>query len=49
MGGYGIYELASQEEIIDWAQRFAEVHRLHWPAWEGEIVIQQLHNFSMPG
>ncbi len=49
VGGYGIYELASQEEIIDWAQRFAEVHRQHWPAWEGEIVIQQLHNFSMPG
>ena len=49
VGGYAIYELASEADIIAWTQRFADLHRLHWPQWEGEIAIQQLHSFSMPG
>lgn len=49
IGGYAIYELPSEAEIVNWTQRFADLHRQHWPQWEGEITIQQLHNFSMPG
>ncbi|MDB5589277.1 MAG: hypothetical protein JWP26_4247 [Devosia sp.] len=48
VGGYAIYELPSEAEIVAWAQRFAGLHRQHWPQWEGEIAIQQFHNFGMP-
>ncbi|MET3924676.1 YciI family protein [Devosia sp. 2618] len=49
VGGYAIYDLPTEAEIISWTERFADLHRQHWPAWEGEIAIKQLHNFSMPG
>ena len=45
--GYAIYELDTEEEVMEWTTRFAELHPKHWPEWEGEIVIQQLHNFTM--
>lgn len=47
VGGYAIYELPSEGDIVEWSRRFAEVHTLHWPQWEGEIAIQQLHDFNM--
>lgn len=49
VGGYAIYDLPGQADIVSWTQRFADLHRQHWPQWEGEITIQQLHAFSMPG
>jgi hypothetical protein len=49
VGGYAIYDLPTAAEIVAWTERFAEAHRQHWPQWEGEITIQQLHSFSMPG
>lgn len=49
VGGYAVYELPSETEIVAWTQRFADLHREHWPQWEGEITIQQLHSFGMPG
>ena len=49
VGGYAIYDLPTEAEIVSWTQRFADLHREHWPQWEGEITIQQLHNFSMQG
>ena len=48
IGGYALYDLPTQAEIIAWTKRFADLHREHWPAWEGEITIQQLHVFGMP-
>jgi hypothetical protein len=49
IGGYAIYDLPTEAQIVSWAQRFADLHRQHWPQWEGEITIQQLHGFDMPG
>ena len=49
VGGYAIYDLPSAAEILNWTQRFADLHRQHWPQWEGQIAIQQLHVFGMPG
>ena len=49
VGGYAIYELPTEAEIIDWSQRFAALHTQHWPQWEGQIAIQQLHDFNMAG
>jgi hypothetical protein len=25
-----------------WATRFMEIHREHWPGWEGEAEVRQI-------
>jgi hypothetical protein len=42
VGGFATYELPSREQAIEWARRFAELHRVHWPGWEGRIEITAL-------
>src|SRR5437660_763072 len=36
VGGFAQFELKSKEEAIEGAVRFMELHRTHWPGWEGE-------------
>ena len=33
---------ASKDEAIKMAREFMELHRLHWPAFEGECEVRQL-------
>jgi hypothetical protein len=42
IGGYAVYELASKADAMRWAQRFMELHREHWPGWEGEAEVRQI-------
>jgi hypothetical protein len=42
VGGYAQFELSSKQEAIDGAVRFMELHRKHWPGWEGETEIRQI-------
>lgn len=49
VGGYAVYELETDAEMAEWARRFVELHRRHWPQWDGEITILQLQQFSMGG
>ena len=42
VGGYAFFEVASKEEAIEAARRFMELHRQHWPGWEGETEIRQV-------
>src|ERR1700730_18380281 len=42
VGGYAHFELKSKQEAIDGAVRFMELHRKHWPEWEGETEIRQI-------
>jgi hypothetical protein len=42
IGGYAQFELKSKEEAIEGAVRFMELHRKHWPGWEGETEIRQI-------
>ena len=42
VGGYAVYELKSKQEAIDATLRFLELHKQHWPGWEGECEIRQL-------
>jgi hypothetical protein len=42
IGGYAQFELPSKEEAIKSAVRFMELHRKHWPGWEGETEIRQI-------
>jgi len=42
IGGYAEFELKSKEEAIESAVHFMELHKEHWPGWEGETEIRQI-------
>jgi hypothetical protein len=42
IGGYAQFELNSKQQAIDSAVRFLELHKKHWPGWEGETEIRQM-------
>lgn len=42
IGGFAQFELKSKEEAIEGAVRFMELHRQHWPGWEGETEVRQM-------
>jgi hypothetical protein len=42
VGGYAEFELKSKEEAIEGAVHFMELHKKHWPGWEGETEIRQI-------
>jgi len=42
VGGYAVFELKSKEEAIKGALHFMELHKKHWPGWEGETEIRQI-------
>jgi hypothetical protein len=40
VGGYAMVEVASREEALRVARDFMELHRVHWPAFEGECEVR---------
>ena len=46
VGGYAIFEFNSKQEAMESALEFMELHRKHWPGWDGETEIRQI--FTMP-
>jgi hypothetical protein len=40
VGGYAIFELASREEALDAAREFMELHRVHWPEFDGVCEVR---------
>lgn len=51
IGGYAVYNVKSKEEVIEWTKRFMDVHREHWPGWEGVSEVRQIfgpEDFTMP-
>jgi hypothetical protein len=42
VGGYAQFELKSKEVAIESAVRFMELHKKHWPGWEGETEVRQM-------
>lgn len=42
VGGYAIFELPSKEAAVDAAREFMDVHREHWPGWEGETEVREI-------
>jgi hypothetical protein len=43
IGGYAQFELKSRQEAIDGAVHFMELHKKHWPGWEGETEVRQMY------
>jgi hypothetical protein len=46
IGGYAVFELKSKEEALEGALRFMELHKKHWPGWEGETEIRQIFSLE---
>jgi hypothetical protein len=42
IGGYAIFDVKSKAEAMEWAHRFMELHRKHWPEFEGETEVRQM-------
>jgi hypothetical protein len=42
IGGYAQFELKSKEDAIESAVQFMELHKKHWPGWEGETEVRQM-------
>ena len=40
IGGYALIEVPTREEALANAQQFMELHRVHWPAFEGECEVR---------
>jgi hypothetical protein len=43
IGGFSIFNFSSKEEALEEARNFMELHRIHWPTWEGEIEIRLMY------
>ena len=44
VGGYALVEVKSKEEALNVARQFMELHRVHWPAFEGECEVRPLED-----
>jgi hypothetical protein len=43
IGGFTIMELASKDEAIEEARKFMELHRKHWPTWDGDCEVRLMY------
>jgi hypothetical protein len=43
IGGYAQFELKSREEAVQSAVKFMELHKKHWPSWEGFTEVRQMY------
>jgi hypothetical protein len=48
VGGYAIMDARSREEAVELARRFMELHRQHWPAFEGESEVRPFEEEAQP-
>jgi hypothetical protein len=44
VGGFALVEVSSKEEARELARQFMELHRVHWPAFEGECEVRPLED-----
>jgi hypothetical protein len=43
IGGFSIINVASKEAALEETRNFMELHRVHWPKWEGEVEIRLMY------
>jgi hypothetical protein len=46
VGGYALIEAKSDDDALSLATRFMDLHRVHWPAFEGECEVRPLENME---
>jgi hypothetical protein len=42
IGGYAQFEFKSKKEAVESAVQFMELHKKHWPGWEGETEVRPM-------
>jgi hypothetical protein len=48
VGGYALVQVKSKEEALDMARSFMDLHRVHWPEFEGECELRPLEDYDPP-
>jgi hypothetical protein len=48
VGGYAIIDAKSREEALGLARRFMELHRKHWPTFDGECEVRPFEEQVQP-
>jgi hypothetical protein len=48
VGGYAIIDAKTHDEALDLCRRFMEIHRQHWPTFEGECEMRPLEEEAQP-
>lgn len=48
VGGYSLIEAKTHAEAVAVATRFMELHRVHWPDFEGESELRPLEDMGDP-
>jgi len=46
VGGYALVEAKSREEALGFARTFMDLHRIHFPQFEGECEVRPLKNMG---
>jgi hypothetical protein len=44
VGGYALVDVPTREEALEVARNFMELHRVHWPTFEGECEVRPLED-----
>lgn len=44
VGGYAIVDVKTREEASALAHEFMDIHRVHWPEFEGKCEVRPLEN-----
>lgn len=42
IGGFAMFDLKSKEEALERTKVFMDLHRQHWPEFEGETEVRQI-------
>src|SRR5262245_3026305 len=42
IGGFAVFEFKDKEEAVKSAVEFMELHKKHWPGWEGETEVRPI-------
>ncbi len=46
LGGFAIFEFATREEALASLESFMQLHRQHWPEWEGFSEMRPMFGFG---
>ena len=46
VGGWAILKANSREEALENATEFMELHRKHWPGWEGTSEMYEMEEYG---
>lgn len=45
VGGYAVIEVRTREEALELGRRLMQIHKDHWPGFEGSVEIRQIAEY----